>query len=117
MALIEVAKSLVPSNVKGHGEVPYQKPQLKLMAHGVYPHIAQCISALHSANSTWTEYSAHSHDYLTAPQDILGWGENDRGVSYTFGRDIVQDMSEALDVSLICRGHQVSSYRQTLILQ
>ena len=32
---LEVAKSLVPSNVKGHGKVLYQKPQPKSMAHGV----------------------------------------------------------------------------------
>ena len=43
---IEVAKNLVTLNVIGHGKVPYQKPQLKFMVHGVYPHIAQCISAM-----------------------------------------------------------------------
>ena len=37
-ALVKVAKSLALSNVKGCGEVPYQKPQLKSMAHGVYPY-------------------------------------------------------------------------------
>ena len=40
-------------------------------------------------------------------QDILGWGESDRGVSYTFGRDIVQECVEAYNISLICRAHQV----------
>ena len=40
-------------------------------------------------------------------QDILGWGESDRGVSYTFGRDIVQESVEAYNISLICRAHQV----------
>ena len=40
-------------------------------------------------------------------QDILGWGESDRGVSYTFGRDIVQEFTEANKISLICRAHQV----------
>ena len=45
-ALIKAAKSLAPLNVKGRGEVPYQKPWLKSMAHGVYPFIAQCISAI-----------------------------------------------------------------------
>ena len=44
---------------------------------------------------------------ITVFQDILGWGENDRGVSYTFGRDVVQDMLETLGISLICRAHQV----------
>ena len=36
-ALIEAVKSLALSNVKGHGKVPYQKPRLKSMAHGVHP--------------------------------------------------------------------------------
>ena len=40
-------------------------------------------------------------------QDILGWGESDRGVSYTFGRDIVQEFNESIGISLICRAHQV----------
>ena len=36
-ALVEAAKSLALSNVIGHGEVPYQKPRLKSMAHAVHP--------------------------------------------------------------------------------
>ena len=39
-ALIEVVKSLVPS-VKGHAEVPYQKPRLKSMASAMYQHNAR----------------------------------------------------------------------------
>ena len=39
------------SNVKGHGRVPYQKPWLKSMVHGVHPRIAECISAMHGTNS------------------------------------------------------------------
>ena len=43
----KVAKSLIASNIIiGHGKVPYQKPRLKSMVHGVYPRIAQCISAM-----------------------------------------------------------------------
>ena len=41
-------------------------------------------------------------------QDITGWGENDRGVSYTFGPDIVQSMTEKFGIDLVCRAHQVS---------
>ena len=47
-------------------------------------------------------------------QDILGWGESDRGVSYTFGRDVVQDFLEKHNLSLICRAHQVDSNPHTL---
>ena len=44
IVLVEVAKSLAPSNVIGHGKVPYQKPWLKFMMHAVHPHTAQCIN-------------------------------------------------------------------------
>ncbi|KAL4297752.1 hypothetical protein GQ457_12G003930 [Hibiscus cannabinus] len=40
-------------------------------------------------------------------KDILGWGMNDRGVSYTFGADKVTDFLERFDIDLICRAHQV----------
>lgn len=40
-------------------------------------------------------------------QDITGWGENDRGVSYTFGGDIVRTFLKKHNYSLICRAHQV----------
>ena len=42
-ALVEVVKSLSLSNIKENSKVPYQKPQLKSVAHGVYPRIAQCV--------------------------------------------------------------------------
>lgn len=40
-------------------------------------------------------------------KDIIGWGENDRGVSYTFGADRVADFLKKHDLDLICRAHQV----------
>jgi len=42
-------------------------------------------------------------------KDIQGWGENDRGVSYTFGPDSVSDFLTKHDLDLVCRAHQVSS--------
>ncbi|RZR70987.1 hypothetical protein BHM03_00002588 [Ensete ventricosum] len=41
-------------------------------------------------------------------KDIEGWGENDRGVSYTFGPDKVAEFLHKHDLDLICRAHQVS---------
>ena len=38
---------------------------------------------------------------------IEGWGENDRGVSFTFGGDIVEKFLRKHDLDLICRAHQV----------
>lgn len=40
-------------------------------------------------------------------KDIEGWGENDRGVSYTFGVDKVEEFLQKHDLDLICRAHQV----------
>jgi serine/threonine-protein phosphatase PP1 catalytic subunit len=39
--------------------------------------------------------------------DILGWGYNDRGVSFTFGQDCVEKFLLKHDLDLICRAHQV----------
>ncbi|KAF7081543.1 hypothetical protein CFC21_085476 [Triticum aestivum] len=36
-----------------------------------------------------------------------GWGENDRGVSFTFGADKVAEFLNKHDLDLICRAHQV----------
>jgi serine/threonine-protein phosphatase PP1 catalytic subunit len=48
-------------------------------------------------------------DLLWADPDkqIQGWGENDRGVSYTFGPDSVTEFLAKHDLDLICRAHQV----------
>lgn len=48
-------------------------------------------------------------DLLWADPDklIVGWGENDRGVSFTFGEDIVANFLRRHDLDLICRAHQV----------
>ena len=37
----------------------------------------------------------------------MGWGENDRGVSFTFGEDVVAQFLRRHDLDLICRAHQV----------
>lgn len=39
--------------------------------------------------------------------DVAGWGENDRGVSYMFGANVVRDFLLHNDLELICRAHQV----------
>jgi serine/threonine-protein phosphatase PP1 catalytic subunit len=40
-------------------------------------------------------------------QQIPGWGYNARGVSYTFGHDVIGEFLEANKLDLICRAHQV----------
>jgi serine/threonine-protein phosphatase PP1 catalytic subunit len=41
-------------------------------------------------------------------KDVQGWGENYRGVSFTFGADVVAKFLNLHDMDLICRAHQVS---------
>ena len=40
-------------------------------------------------------------------KDVTGWGDNDRGVSFTFGPDTVGEFLQKHDLDLICRAHQV----------
>lgn len=40
-------------------------------------------------------------------KDTMGWGENDRGVSFTFGAEVVNKFLHKHDFDLICRAHQV----------
>jgi serine/threonine-protein phosphatase PP1 catalytic subunit len=39
--------------------------------------------------------------------NISGWGENDRGVSFTFGADVVANFLEDNELDLLVRAHQV----------
>jgi len=39
--------------------------------------------------------------------DKSGWGENDRGVSFTFGADVVENFLKRHEFDLIVRAHQV----------
>lgn len=41
------------------------------------------------------------------PARIEGWGDNERGVSFTFGPDVVKQFLSRHDLDLICRAHQV----------
>ena len=45
--------------------------------------------------------------WLDPDKDITGWSENDRGVSFTFGPDVVSRFLQKHDMDLICRAHQV----------
>ena len=40
-------------------------------------------------------------------KEINGWSENDRGVSFVFGPDVVTRFLQKHDMDLICRAHQV----------
>ena len=38
---------------------------------------------------------------------MAGWSENERGVSFVFGSDVVTQFLNDHDIDLICRAHQV----------
>jgi len=40
-------------------------------------------------------------------KDLRGWGDNDRGVSVTFGADVLDAFIESTNIDLVCRAHQV----------
>ena len=40
-------------------------------------------------------------------QRVTGWADNDRGVSFTFGADVVSNFLEKNDLDLVVRAHQV----------
>ena len=44
---------------------------------------------------------------LTLTALLQGWGENDRGVSFTFGGDVVRQFLRRHDLDLVVRAHQV----------
>jgi serine/threonine-protein phosphatase PP1 catalytic subunit len=39
--------------------------------------------------------------------DVPGWQESDRGVSFTFGEDVLTEFLDEHGLDLICRAHQV----------
>lgn len=57
-------------------------------------------------------------DLLWADPDkeTIGWGENDRGVSFTFGPEIVSKFLTKHDLDLICRAHQVTYNSRCLLI-
>ena len=38
-------------------------------------------------------------------KDISGWADNERGVSYIFGPDVIANFLKKNDMDLICRAH------------
>ena len=49
-------------------------------------------------------------------QDTMGWGENDRGVSFTFGAEVAAKFLHKHDFDLICRAHQVNTHDPRITL-
>ena len=69
----------------------------------------QNVSSLCNSNAyhryTWNNVELTYYGFLSSV--FQGWGENDRGVSFTFGPDVVSKFLNRHDMDLICRAHQV----------
>ncbi|XP_060947988.1 serine/threonine-protein phosphatase PP1-beta catalytic subunit-like [Limanda limanda] len=57
-------------------------------------------------------------DLLWSDPDMegQGWGRNNRGVSFTFGADVVDEFLIRHDMDLICRSHELLGLRHTPLL-
>lgn len=66
--------------------------------HYLFVDIAQVAIGLHNKSHLI---------YLVVVAANQGWGENDRGVSFTFGGDVVRQFLRRHDLDLVVRAHQV----------
>ena len=66
---------------------------------------------INSASFSVTGHYAHFDEISLLNFFSSTRGENDRGVSYTFGPDIVAKFLHKHDLDLICRAHQVGSLK------
>jgi serine/threonine-protein phosphatase PP1 catalytic subunit len=76
---------------------------------GLSPELSRLDQILNIARPTDVPDTGLLCDFLWSDpdKDIVGWGENDRGVSFTFGPDVVAQFLRKHDFDLIVRAHQV----------
>jgi diadenosine tetraphosphatase ApaH/serine/threonine PP2A family protein phosphatase len=88
--------------------------QILCMHGGISPELKSLEQIKRIARPTDVPDSGLLCDLLWADpdKDIQGWGENDRGVSYTFGPDCVTEFLQKHDLDLVCRAHQVSREKE-----
>lgn len=45
---------------------------------------------------------------------VVGWAPNERGVSYVFGVDVLNQFLQKMDLDIVVRGHQVVNFKEIL---
>lgn len=43
-------------------------------------------------------------------KNLSGWTESERGISYVFGEDVMENFLKKHDFDLVCRAHQVDCW-------
>jgi len=81
-----------------HGGLPRQENFLQTLEKTIRPHEVQDQGPI--CDLLW----ADPHDY---PEKVLGFSSNDRGISHTFGGQVLQNFLKKNDFELFVRGHQV----------
>ena len=74
---------------------------------GLSPDLNSIEQINHIRRPTDVPDSGVTCDLLWSDPEMSGWAENDRGVSYTFGADVVGKFLTKHDFDLIVRAHQV----------
>ena len=85
------------------------KDKILCMHGGLSPYLLNLDSLKKIARPTEIPDSGLLCDLLWSDpgEKIDTWGENERGVSFTFSEKIVEDFLDKFDLDLICRAHQV----------
>jgi serine/threonine-protein phosphatase PP1 catalytic subunit len=87
----QIRRVMRPTDVPDTGSSPLSRSRSQLASDTPLPPIGLLCDLL------WSD----------PDKDITGWSENDRGVSFTFGPDVVSRFLQKHDMDLICRAHQV----------
>ena len=78
------------------------------MHGGISPHLKRLDDIANVRRPFMPQDTGLVCDLLWAdPTEIPGWQANERGVSYTFGPDVLRKCMAELDVDLVVRAHQV----------
>ncbi|GKV23184.1 hypothetical protein SLEP1_g32945 [Rubroshorea leprosula] len=86
------------------------------MHGGLSPHLDNLDQIRHIARPVDIPDHGLLCDLLWADpyKNVKDWGDSDRGLSCTFGADMVAEFLQKHDLDLVCRAHQVMKFRLRL---